>query len=121
MTTHSHAHRIAVDEADRRRLGRRAQLLAGASVTYNVIEAVIAIAAGVVAGSVALIGFGLDSSSRSPAASIILWQFRHRMPQTRERHALRMIAVSFFALAALRRRSSRSGRWSPGTSRTPRP
>ena len=46
---------------ERIRLGRRAQWLAGASVTYNVIEAVVAVAAGVAAGSVALIGFGLDS------------------------------------------------------------
>ena len=60
MTAHVHAappHR----RTTRRRLGRRAQLLAGASVTYNVVEAVIAITAGVVAGSVALVGFGLDS------------------------------------------------------------
>lgn len=47
---------------DRRRLSRRAQVLAATSVTYNVIEAAIAITAGVVAGSVALIGFGLDSA-----------------------------------------------------------
>src|SRR4029450_3856729 len=46
--------------AQRRRLGRRAQLLAGVSVTYNLIEAVVAVAAGAVAGSIALIGFGLD-------------------------------------------------------------
>jgi len=43
----------------RRRLGRRAQLLAGASVTYNLLEAAVAIAAGAVASSVALVGFGL--------------------------------------------------------------
>lgn len=57
------------DESLRRRMGRRAQLLAAASVAYNAVECVIAIAAGLVAGSVALIGFGLDSSWRSPAAS----------------------------------------------------
>lgn len=47
---------------ERARLGRRAQLLAGASVTYNAIEAVVAVSAGVVAGSVALVGFGVDSA-----------------------------------------------------------
>ena len=47
--------------AERARLGRRAQLLAAASVSYNVVEAVVAVTAGVVAGSVALVGFGLDS------------------------------------------------------------
>ncbi len=87
------------DAEQRRRLGRRAQLLAGASVTYNVIEAVIAIGAGVVAGSVALVGFGLDSVVEVSSGLIILWQFRHRLPETRERQALRLLALSFFALA----------------------
>jgi divalent metal cation (Fe/Co/Zn/Cd) transporter len=86
--------------AERARLGRRAQLLAGASVTYNVVEAVVAITAGVVAGSVALIGFGLDSVVEVSSGLIILWQFRHRLPESRERQALRLMALSFFALAA---------------------
>ena len=85
--------------AERARLGRRAQLLAGASVAYNVIEAVVAIAAGVVASSVALVGFGLDSVVEVSSGLIILWQFRHRLPETRERQALRLMAFSFFALA----------------------
>jgi divalent metal cation (Fe/Co/Zn/Cd) transporter len=86
--------------ADARRLGRRAQLFAGASVAYNVIEAVIAITAGLVAGSVALVGFGLDSIVEVSSGLIILWQFRHRMPEARERQALRLMAFSFWALAA---------------------
>jgi divalent metal cation (Fe/Co/Zn/Cd) transporter len=86
--------------ADRTRLGRRAQLLAGASVTYNVVEAVIAVVAGIAAGSVALIGFGLDSVVEVSSGLIILWQFRHRLPESRERQALRLMAFSFFALAA---------------------
>lgn len=90
----------AVDPAERRRLGRRAQLLAGASVTYNVIEAVVAITSGVVAGSVALVGFGLDSVVEVSSGLIILWQFRHPLPESRERRALRLLAFSFFALAA---------------------
>ena len=85
---------------DRARLGRRAQLLAAASVTYNVVEAVIAITAGLVAGSVALVGFGLDSIVEVSSGLIILWQFRHPIPESRERTALRLMAVSFFALAA---------------------
>ncbi|MEI8412092.1 MULTISPECIES: cation diffusion facilitator family transporter [unclassified Kribbella] len=88
------------DPEQRRKLGRRAQLLAGASVTYNVIEAIIAITAGLVAGSVALVGFGLDSVVEVSSGLIILWQFRHRLPESRERQALRMLAFSFFALAA---------------------
>lgn len=89
-----------LSDSERQRLGRRAQLLAGASVTYNVVEAVIAITAGVVAGSVALIGFGLDSIVEVSSGLIILWQFRHRLPESRERTALRLMAISFFALAA---------------------
>jgi divalent metal cation (Fe/Co/Zn/Cd) transporter len=97
MTTS--AHREPLSDTDRRRLGRRAQLLAGASVTYNVLEAAIAITAGIVAGSVALIGFGLDSVVEVSSGLIILWQFRHRLPESRERTALRLMAISFFALA----------------------
>jgi len=84
----------------RRRLGRRAQWLAGASVTYNVVEAAAALTAGAIAGSVALVGFGLDALVEVSSGLVILWQFRHPMPETRERRALRLIAVSFFALAA---------------------
>jgi len=89
----------AVDVERRRQLGRRAQWLAGASVGYNLAEAVVAISAGAVSGSVALVGFGLDSIVEVASGLIILWQFRHPFPQTRERRALRLIALSFFALA----------------------
>jgi divalent metal cation (Fe/Co/Zn/Cd) transporter len=84
----------------RRVLGRRAQLLAGASVTYNVLEGVVAVTAGRLASSSALIGFGLDSAVEVASGLIILWQFRHPMPESRERRAQRLIALSFFALAA---------------------
>src|SRR3954447_2589381 len=97
-TTHNHD--IMASDEDRRSLGRRSQLLAGASVTYNVIEAVIAVAAGLVAGSVAAIGFVLDSAVEETSGLSILWQFRHRLPESRERQALRLMAFSFFALAA---------------------
>ena len=94
--THIHA---VVDAGERARLGRRAQLLAAASVSYNAMEAVIAITAGVLAGSVALVGFGLDSVVEVSSGLIILWQFRHRVPELRERQSLRLMAFSFFALA----------------------
>lgn len=81
-------------------LGRRAQLLAGTSVAYNVVEAVVAVAAGAAASSISLVGFGLDSVVEVGSGLVILWQFRHPLPQARERQALRLIAVSFFALAA---------------------
>ncbi len=85
---------------DRAALGRRAKLLATLSVAYNVVEGAIAITAGIAAGSVALVGFGLDSAVEVSSGLIILWQFSHRIPESRERQALRLLAVSFFALAA---------------------
>jgi divalent metal cation (Fe/Co/Zn/Cd) transporter len=84
----------------RQALGRRAQQLAAASVAYNAVEAVVSIGAGAAASSIALVGFGLDSVVEMSSGLIILWQFRHPMPETRERRALRAIAWSFFALAA---------------------
>lgn len=99
MTVHVHTP-LDLDPGEKARLGRRAQVLAGASVAYNVVEAVIAITAGLVAGSVALVGFGLDSVVEVSSGLIIIWQFRHRLPETRERQALRLMALSFFALAA---------------------
>ena len=91
---------VAPGPERRRQLARRAQLLAGASVAYNVVEAVVAVTAGLVAGSVALVGFGLDSVVEVSSGLVVLWQFRHAMPETRERRALRLMAFSFFALAA---------------------
>lgn len=103
MTTHTeghvHAATYAEDPARRQQLGHRAQLLAAASVSYNAIEAAIAITAGLVAGSIALVGFGLDSIVEVSSGLIILWQFRHPLPESRERQALRLMALSFFALA----------------------
>jgi divalent metal cation (Fe/Co/Zn/Cd) transporter len=96
--THAHAHAERRD-TERVRLGRRARLLAGVSVAYNVAEAVVAIAAGLVAGSVALVGFGADSVVEVSSGLIILWQFSHRLPETRERVAQRAMAVAFAALA----------------------
>jgi divalent metal cation (Fe/Co/Zn/Cd) transporter len=70
-----------LDGADRRaRWGRRAQLLAGASVAYNLVEAAVAIAAGSVASSSALIAFGLDSLVEVFSGLVVLWQFRHAVP-----------------------------------------
>ncbi|WP_127500930.1 cation transporter [Actinoplanes solisilvae] len=81
-------------------LTQRIRLLVAATITYNVIEAVVAISAGTAAGSTALIGFGLDSVIEVSSAAAVAWQFTGPDPQARERTALRVIAVSFFALAA---------------------
>ncbi len=99
-TVHEHA-AAAVSVQERVRLGRRARLLAGASVGYNVVEAVVAVSAGLVAGSVALVGFGLDSVVEVSSGLVVLWQFRSRLPQSREQLAVRLIAGSLYALALL--------------------
>jgi divalent metal cation (Fe/Co/Zn/Cd) transporter len=84
----------------RRKLARRAQLLAAASVAYNLIEACVALVAGGVAGSIALVAFGIDSLLEVSSGAVILWQFRHPQFESRERLAGRLISVCFFALAA---------------------
>ncbi len=89
----------ALTPARRTALRRRAQPLAAPSVVHHAGQALVAIGAGVAVSSVALVGFGLDSIVEMSSGLIILWQFRRRMPETRERQALRLIAVSFFALA----------------------
>ena len=71
-----------------------------ATITYNVVEGVVAITAGIGASSAALIGFGLDSSIEVASAAAVAWQFSGRDPEAREHLTLRIIAVSFFALAA---------------------
>jgi divalent metal cation (Fe/Co/Zn/Cd) transporter len=81
-------------------LRRRIRLLVASTIAYNVVEAVVAIAAGAVASSTALIAFGLDSVVEVGSAAVVAWQFAASDPQRRERTALRLIAVSFFALAA---------------------
>ncbi|NLU79232.1 cation transporter [Micromonospora sp. HNM0581] len=81
-------------------LARRVRLLVAATITYNVIEGIVAITAGTVASSTALIGFGLDSFIEVASAAAVAWQFAGRDPEAREKLALRVIAISFFALAA---------------------
>ncbi|QBI56237.1 cation transporter [Streptomonospora litoralis] len=92
-----------VSEQRREKLTRRVRLLVAATIAYNAVEAVVAITAGALASSAALIGFGLDSVIEVSSAAAVAWQFSARdaaVRHSRERRALRIIAVSFFALAA---------------------
>ena len=92
---------VGSEVADRRRvLARRIRLLVAATIAYNVVEAVVAITAGTIASSSALVGFGLDSVIEVASAVAVAWQFSGADHEARERTALRVIAVSFFALAA---------------------
>ncbi|MGW6635901.1 MULTISPECIES: cation transporter [Streptomyces] len=89
--------------ARRDALTRRIRLLVAATIAYNVIEAAVALTAGTIASSSALVGFGLDSVVEVSSATAVAWQFSardHAVREAREKAALRIIAVSFFALAA---------------------
>ncbi|HEU4425423.1 MAG TPA: cation transporter, partial [Pilimelia sp.] len=92
---------VTADPVAARRLvlRRRIRLLVAATIGYNVVEAAVAIGAGAVASSTALVGFGLDSVVEVASAATVAWQFAAADPQRREKTALRVIAVSFFALA----------------------
>ena len=70
------------------------------TITYNVIEAIVAITAGMLASSAALIGFGLDSVVEVLSAVAIAWQFTRKDPERWEKATVRAIGLAFFALAA---------------------
>jgi len=81
-------------------LNRRSLHLAYVTAGYNLLEGIIAVTTGSVASSTALLGFGLDSFIEVSSALVVIWQFRARIPEAREQMALRLIAASFFGLAA---------------------
>lgn len=85
-------------------LRRKALRLEYTLVSYNVLEGIIAVAAGWRAGSIALVGFGLDSAIEVFAAGILIWRLRHsgslEEENERERKALGAVALTFFLLAA---------------------
>lgn len=89
-------------QQERERLVRRARLLAWGGNGWHFVEFAIAVAAGIAASSIALIGFGFDSLIESLAGFIIVWRFRARRRDSEdaERRAQQLVAVSFFILAA---------------------
>lgn len=87
-------------DARRSLLVRRVRFLVIFTITYNLIEAVVALAAGTVADSSALLAFGLDSVIEVSSAAAVAWQFSGGDHEARERITLRIIAISFFALGA---------------------
>jgi hypothetical protein len=90
---------VPVPAAARARLRRRGFLLEYASIAWMTAEAAVAITAGIIASSIALTGFGLDSVIELAAAIIVVWQLRGG-GEERETRAVRLIGVTFFALAA---------------------
>jgi divalent metal cation (Fe/Co/Zn/Cd) transporter len=90
------------DDPDRARLIARARLLARGGLVWHGVEAAVAIAAGAVAGSVALIAFGADSLIEALAGIIVLWRFAAGRADSEhaERRAQQLIAITFWLLAA---------------------
>lgn len=83
------------------RLSRRVRLLSWASLVYMTFEGGIAILAGVLAGSVALIGFGIDSAVEGMASAVIVWRFTgaRMFSEAAERRAQKLVAIQFLILA----------------------
>jgi divalent metal cation (Fe/Co/Zn/Cd) transporter len=92
---------VSSSTADAGRLRRRGFRLEYATLTWMAAEAAVAITAGVLAASIALVGFGLDSVIELLSAVIVIWQLRGEVAgQDRETRAVRLIGLTFFALAA---------------------
>lgn len=87
-------------------LYRKALLLEYLTVGYNIGEGVVSVAAGVLAGSIALVGFGLDSAIESASGGVLIWRLtRHgkiseEEEERVEKRAVKLVGVSFFLLAA---------------------
>jgi hypothetical protein len=87
---------LALTAVRRATLSRRIRLFAAATISYNLVEVVVALWTGNVADSSALIGFGLDSVIEVAFAVALSWQFSAKDPERREHLTLRVIAISFF-------------------------
>lgn len=90
-------------ELERTRSVRRGRWLEYLTIGWNSLEAVIAIGAGLVAGSIALVGFGLDSIIEVSSGAVLLWRLHMDAPEKRERAeamTLKLVGISFLALAA---------------------
>jgi divalent metal cation (Fe/Co/Zn/Cd) transporter len=101
----SHAPVQSEGSPQRLRSLRRGLRLEIFSVVYNALEAVVGMAAGIAAGSVALIGFALDSVVEGSSASILIWRLRSeaggsQTAEDAERKAVRGVALAFYALGA---------------------
>ena len=95
----------ALSPAETERLTRRGLRLAQLTVAYNVVEGAVAITAGLIAGLVSVVGFGIDSAIESIAAVLVGLRLSARLRHgeadvVKERRALRLVAVTFFVLAA---------------------
>ena len=95
------AAQVTHGSADYLRLARRARWLSWASLGYMALEGIVAVVAGIAAGSIALIGFGLDSAIEGFASVVIVWRFTgwRTLSHKAEDQAQKLVAVQFFVLA----------------------
>ena len=98
------AARVAYGSADYLQLARRAKWLSWGSLGYMAVEGLVAVIAGIAAGSIALIGFGLDSAIEGFASVIIVWRFTgwRTLSHEAEERAQKLVAIQFFLLAPVR-------------------
>jgi len=104
-THHHHEHHADMDPVSRAAAVRSALGLEYFSLAWNFLETFVGIAAGLASGSVALIGFGLDSVVESSSAGALIWRLRRERSggaatEDIERRAVRIVGAAFFALAA---------------------
>ena len=90
-----------IDEATYRRLAKRARTLSWLSLAWMTVEGAVAIFAGIVASSIALVGFGLDSAVEGFASVVIVWRFTglRMFSAAAEQRAQKVVAIQFFLLA----------------------
>jgi divalent metal cation (Fe/Co/Zn/Cd) transporter len=95
------AAQVAHGSADYLRLARRAKWLSWASLGYMTLEGLVAVLAGIAAGSIALIGFGIDSAIEGFASVVIVWRFTgsRTLSHRAEERAQKLVAIQFFILA----------------------
>jgi divalent metal cation (Fe/Co/Zn/Cd) transporter len=95
---------MAIDTAIRAHDLQRGIFLEYLTLAWNLLEGIVAVASGVVAGSIALVGFGIDSFIETSSGGILLWrlraEYRGANPEQLERKALKLVGVSFLLLAA---------------------
>jgi hypothetical protein len=93
--------RPALDRSEWLRLARRARWLSWASLAYMGFEGAVAVVAGILAGSIALTGFGIDSAIEGAASLIVVWRFTgsRLLSERAEGRAQKLVSISFFLLA----------------------
>jgi divalent metal cation (Fe/Co/Zn/Cd) transporter len=101
VTTAAAGAPTALAETEYRRLAARVKLLSWLSLAWMTLEGGVAILAGILAGSIALVGFGIDSAIEGFASAIIVWRFTgtRMFSEAAEQRAQKLVAIQFFVLA----------------------